>query len=396
MPPLWPQGVPRGAQHPKTIAVAERWSGQSDPWQIKPFSDCEVLIGGELVLTGYVDGYVPSYDARGHGVRIAGRSKTEDVIDCTPDLPGGQFSGYTLDRIARAIATPFGVDVVVKADVGAPFPDATIERHETGFQFLERLARLRSILLTDDERGRLVLTTAGADRADDALVQGKNILRADGRLDTAQRFSEYRVKTQVGVQVNPFQGLNQINRPVPPTANKPDTDGGETYAEYIARYHEEADDHEPPQTQATTVTQGIAYDRGVPRYRPHTIIAESGLDAAGAQKRADWQARHNAGRAMQVNVEVRGFHQSTGKLWRPNETTTVTSRWLQIDQPLLIAAVSFEKDGGRGNLTRLTLGPVEAYQPDPGQVRVRKPTGGGGGDWTADIKKIPASSGGAG
>jgi hypothetical protein len=32
-----------------------------------------------------------------------------------------------------------------------PFPDAAIERRETGFAFLERPCRLRSILATDDE-----------------------------------------------------------------------------------------------------------------------------------------------------------------------------------------------------------------------------------------------------
>jgi prophage tail gpP-like protein len=79
--------------------------------------------------------------------------------DCVSALP------YKLDAIAREIASLFKTDVVVQTDVGGPFPDATIERHETGFAFLERLCRLRSVLATDDEQGRLVLTRAGNDRA---------------------------------------------------------------------------------------------------------------------------------------------------------------------------------------------------------------------------------------
>jgi prophage tail gpP-like protein len=78
------------------------------------------------------------------------------------------FARYKLDAIARL----FKIGVVVQTDVGEPFPDATIERHETGFAFLERLCRLRSVLATDDEQGRLVLTRAGNDRAHDALLQG--------------------------------------------------------------------------------------------------------------------------------------------------------------------------------------------------------------------------------
>ena len=129
------------------------------------------------VLTGYIDNYLPEVEADRHAVRVTGRSKTEDIVDCTPDIAGGQFAGYKLDAIARAIGQsvgkPYPIDVVVQTDVGEPFPDATIERHETGFAFLERLCRLRSVLATDDEQGRLVLTQpADIERATDALLQG--------------------------------------------------------------------------------------------------------------------------------------------------------------------------------------------------------------------------------
>ncbi len=124
------------------------------------------------MLTGYIDNYLSEVGADRHAVRVTGRSKTEDIVDCTPDIKGGQFAGYKLDAIARAIASLFKIDVVVQTDVVEPFPDATIERHETGFAFLERLCRLRSVLATDDEQGRLVLTRAGNDRTHDALLQG--------------------------------------------------------------------------------------------------------------------------------------------------------------------------------------------------------------------------------
>lgn len=350
------------------ISVTEKWDGRKELWQIQPFTPCQVLIGGEPVLTGYVDGYFPAYEAHSHQVRINGRSKTQDIIDCTPDLPGGQFSGYTLEQIARAVAAPFGIEVVVQTAAGATFPDATIQRHETGFQFLERLARLRSILLCDDELGRLVLTTAGSERTSGALRHGENILRASAHLSGAARFSVYRVKTSMGVQaVN--HDIKSTNTPEP---SQPEP--AESAAAYHARVDAYADEHDAPQTQATTTTRGIAYDHGVPRFRPHTIIGESGLDAAGAQRRADWQARHNLARGTSISVDVKGFRQPNGKLWRINQLCPVKSPWLQIDTELLIAAVSYEKDT-RGSITRMTLGPVDGYQPDPGQVKVQKGKG---------------------
>jgi prophage tail gpP-like protein len=135
---------------------------------LAPFQQCTVSIGGDPVLTGCIDNYLPEAEADRRAVRVTGRGKTGDVVDCTPDIAGGQFARYKLDAIARL----FKIGVVVQTDVGEPFPDATIERHETGFAFLERLCRLRSVLATDDEQGRLVLTRAGNDRAHDALLQG--------------------------------------------------------------------------------------------------------------------------------------------------------------------------------------------------------------------------------
>jgi prophage tail gpP-like protein len=117
------------------IAVSERFLASARDFPLAPFQECTVAIGGDPVLTGYIDNYLPKVEADRHAVRVTGRSKTEDIVDCTPDIAGGQFAGYKLDAIARAIAGLFKIDVVVQTDVGEPFPDATIERHETGFAF---------------------------------------------------------------------------------------------------------------------------------------------------------------------------------------------------------------------------------------------------------------------
>ena len=89
------------------VHVAERWTdGAKDPWQIRRFDPFTLSFSNDLVLTGYVDAYRPEFDRASHNVEIVGRSKTQDIIDCTPDLPGGQFAGYRLDAIARGAAPP--------------------------------------------------------------------------------------------------------------------------------------------------------------------------------------------------------------------------------------------------------------------------------------------------
>lgn len=357
------------------LELTELWSGQSQPWSIRPYDKLVLALGGDVVLTGYCDNFRAEIDATRHTVRVTGRSKTEDVIDCTPDLPGGEFRGYTLDQIARAICAPFGIEVVVATDMGAPFANATILRHEIGFAFLERLSRLRGVLMTDDEQGRLVLTNTGAVRADGAVTEGVNLLRGSVILSSQHRFSDYRVKVQspAGVAGSPsYQDIRPITTPEGggAAASAPSA----SVAAQNAAADDEADSADAVQTQATTTTQGSAHDPGVPRYRPHVIIAEAGLDAAGAQARATWQARYNAGRATQLEVELQGWRQAAvgnarPLLWRINQVVPVAMPSMQLQTDLLIAAVDFELDAGRGRITRLLLGPPDAYRPDPGQVR---------------------------
>ena len=366
------------------LETADRWDPKAAPWPIKPFDVCTLAIGGDLVMTGYVDTALPVLEPRRHSIAIQGRSKTEDLIDCTPDLPGGQFNGYTLDKIARAVCQPFGIGVIVQASVGEAFPDATVENHETGYRFLERLARLRSVLLTDDASGNLVLTTAGSTRATTQLKEGVNIRRIAPRLTSIGRFSRYTVKTQVGT-TTPAPAVNPSG-PAPPAVN-PAT----SIATQRAAAAAQADAEDPPQTPAVTVTMGTATDPGVPRYRPHTILAESALDAAGARARAQWECSVAFGRSVHVMVDVAGWRQNDGTLWTLNTLASVVSPTVQLDGELLIASLVFEL-GPQGRITHLGLGPVEGYTPSPAQVHARKPTGPGGPGYTTDIPAIPVDS----
>lgn len=310
------------------IAVSERWAGRDrpKPWQILPFKEAVVTIGGEKVITGYVESYEPSYDSGQHGVRISGRSKTCDLIDCMPDVGSGQFSGSTLDSIARALCAPFGIEVEVKCDVGAPLPDATLEKTETAFSFLEKLARLRSVMLTDDMEGRLVLTQAGTEGGGGALIEGENILSASAKLSGNERFGEYAVLSQTPLAHDGDDAQNQVI--------------------------------------------GTASDDGVPRYRRYAEMAENPSDQQHATDRAHWRALHNFGTSTEATITVPGWRQpdSSGRpqgvLWNTNLLVQVTSPFLTIDRQLLVSKVEFHMDDSGGRRAVLTVAPQEAFTPE--------------------------------
>jgi len=83
------------------IAVTERYPGQVGKVDIQPGQACTIEIGSDLVLTGYVDRYSANLGTNGHEVRINGRSKCQDLVDCaagfltaTTDMGGGRSAAH--------------------------------------------------------------------------------------------------------------------------------------------------------------------------------------------------------------------------------------------------------------------------------------------------------------
>jgi prophage tail gpP-like protein len=314
------------------IAVTERWadSSQPTPWQIKPFDACTIAIDGTAVLTGYVERYEPSYSKDAHGVRVAGRSKTCDLVDCMPAFKGGQFNGYTLDRIVRAFAQPFGITVDVQANVGAAFPAIVLEKSETAHAALSRLCRMRGVLACDDANGNLVICQAGTGKTTAALVEGQNILAASAKLAVNERFATYVVIGQAPLAF----------------------DGQDVQTQVVAS----------------------ASDSGVPRPRRFAEHAEHAADTGAAQMRATWRARHNLGKSLEATVTVQGWEQADGSLFDINQLAPLNSPRLEINRTLLVGKVSYLLDDHAGTRTELVLAPQEAYTPEPLSIKAGKGT----------------------
>ncbi|MBW6399976.1 hypothetical protein KPL78_19100 [Roseomonas sp. HJA6] len=337
------------------LSVSERWPGRTDAWRILPFAEVEIRLGSDPVLTGYVDVVEPETDARSHRVRIRGRSRTCDLVDCTPELRGTEFRGSTLVAIARALSQPFGIEVVTEAPDGAPFGVEAKDKTDTAWRTIERLGRLRGVICHDDERGRLVLARAGERRAAGSLELGRNLLAASARIDVSKRFSRYVSMTQ-----------RQTGAAV---ARDGDGDAGD---------NEEA---EQPNAGVQVSVTGIATDPDVPRYRPRIFRAEGAGDTAFAQQRAVWAAATARAKSLQVDATVQGWRKADGALWRLNELVKIKADWLRLDHDLLVIGTEFSL-GQDGRRTRLTLTPKEAMLPEPLKPARSGRGGGAGASWS--------------
>jgi prophage tail gpP-like protein len=388
------------------LSVSERWGLLGGAWQIQPGAKCEVRYGNETLLTGWVDSYQPSYSATDHSVRLSGRSKTCDLVDCSVLVDGGQFRGLTVGEIARQLAKPFGVGVKVVHD-GEPEAEVQVQQGETVFALVERLCRLQALLVTDDASGNLVLTRAGGGRASTALRHGQNILTASSNLDQSKRYSDVIVKAQ-----RPGNS-NKSDDDAPPSDYSDNwvptnrqrlaeieaiANPGERY--FALRTYQRANANGSGRRgnpSSLTQIHGAIRDPEITRYRPLLIVAEAQSDDGLAETRADWEVRRRKGEGTKATINVNGFHQLNGSLWETNMLVQVEAPWLALNIELIISDVTYTYDEN-GEITQLGLTLPAAFLPDPKERKAKTAPAPSGGKpaaapgWDATWK---STSGGA-
>lgn len=298
------------------LGITERWPGQDTPAPIMPGFACEVLLEGDTVITGFVDSAEPGYDENTHTVSIEGRDATGDLVDCAATHKSGQWTNRDLFQIATDICEPFHIRVYKQVDVGAPFPTTNIQEGERAFELLDRLARMRAVLLVSDGSGNLIITRAGQQKISTELVEGVNIKRAKGKFDWKERFSHYVVKGQ----------------------------------------HRTADGESPDAARGPSATSD---DTVINRPRPLVVLAEDQGHIASLRQRAEWERNVRIGRANRATITVQGWKHAEG-LWRPNNLVRLRSPMLYADLDLLIAQVTYKLDSG-GTTTELELCRPEAF-----------------------------------
>jgi prophage tail gpP-like protein len=151
-----------------------------------PGSPCQVMIGSDLVITGYLDRYTALLTARDHTVTIAGRSKSEDLVDCSAFMgsknqPSFQVMGGTTLSIAQQLAAPYNVPVSSIAGVGVEIPRFNINFGETVWEIIDRMLRYSQLIGYDLPDGSVRLAQAGAGSMASGFAQGENVEQAPSR-----------------------------------------------------------------------------------------------------------------------------------------------------------------------------------------------------------------------
>jgi prophage tail gpP-like protein len=306
------------------ISLTERFPGQAADVIVKPGDKCEVKIGGDVVVTGYVDTYGPSISATGHSIRVCGRGKCQDLVDCAAEWDGGQITGSSALQIAAKLASAYE-DLQVWAqgeDVGPQIPQINLILGETAWEIIERVCRFRGLLAYEMTDGNLFLGNVGTAQASSGFEEGVNVQSASLEFSIAQRFSEYQAL---------LVSMDHLG----------DTGHGGNL-------------------------RGVANDDGVQRNRKMMIVAEYG-DSGGdvVARRAQWEAARRIGRSNRLQLTTDSWRDAAGKLWEPNTLVPVQLPSLKVvGQSWLISEVTYKRDED-GTTADLTIMPREAFLPQP-------------------------------
>ncbi|HDR9065474.1 TPA: phage baseplate assembly protein [Burkholderia contaminans] len=304
------------------IGLTELYPGELDQVVVTPGDPCVVNIGLDTVITGYVDRYIPSYDLSDHRIRIVGRGKCQDLIDCSAEWENGQISGASALAVASKLAAPYGITASCAETGLRVIPQFNLMLGETPFEIIDRVARYSALLAYEDVDGNLVLARASTDEHASGFEEGKNVEAASVEYSCDQRFQTYRAYLQA---INTF---------------KEGGDGGNLIA---------------------TTT-----DSGVLRNRKKFIIAEA---VAGymdvAAQRAAWEMNRRNGRSIVVRLVVDSWRDSGGDLWAPNRLVSVYLPKLKLDRVAwLISEVTYRLDES-GTHAELVIMSPDAFAIEP-------------------------------
>jgi prophage tail gpP-like protein len=308
-----------------TVAATTRDPANAKSTPIKAGADCQVKLGDDLVLTGYVDRVVDQGGPSSHTLKITGRGKCQDLVDCSAEWPVGSLIEGSALQIATKLASPYKINVTMAkgAVPGKNAPGVLLNYGETPMEIIERVTRAAQLLAYEQPNGDLLLDQIATLRAASGVAYGANLQEWSVTEAMDQRYSD------VVCELLALDTLGDIG------------DGSLQIA--------------------------ASKDPQVPRHRLLYLVAEA---VAGyenlAAARVQWEVARRAGRGLQLMAVVDSWRDTAGVLWTPNTLVPVSGiPGLSGITELAIADVTYRRDDDDGTTAQLLLMPPKAFSPEP-------------------------------
>jgi prophage tail gpP-like protein len=248
------------------------------------FQDAMLYLGQYLVATGRLYDVSPKISDSGSSKILECFTATVDLVDSKlPPNYSMEWAGATIGHIAADILNKLGFRYHLNYDPKAIYPYAIMEKLESPARLLIKLARERSILVTNDEYGAVVLMQPNPSDASVGTIEEPDILagsKAQGSLEWSAKFA-----------------------------------GRERFHNYIV-IGQGGD--------ATDVVDSIT-DNNVPGMRSMTYESDY-LDTQNTSgDSAAWRRSTEIAKAMNIPIPLAGWYCPDGRPWSPGMMVTVKS-----------------------------------------------------------------------
>lgn len=320
------------------IEMTEYYSGDNSSVTVVPGSPCQLFMGSDLILTGYVDSYETRFEGDNHIIDISGRSMSEDLVDCSSEWPNAQILHSPVLQIVQNLASYYGISVSQNSipDVTKnTIPNIVFMYGETGIEVIDRICRYAQLLYYDMPDGSILLTTASSVKTASGFQEGVNVQSASFRA-TMTRFKNYICVFQSVITMS--DGLSENTG------------------------------------QNNSINQfATVVDSSVQRNRKKYLVVEAG-DVGGddngdfpvTRRRALWEANRRYGKAFEARIVTDGWRDSAGNLWSPNMLADISLPSLKLPNATwLISEVTYSRDEKNGTTATLILNPPQAFIPEP-------------------------------
>lgn len=285
-------------------------------WQLKPDDACIITLAGQQIINGFIESRQVAYNATAHGIQLIGKAVSVWASKSSVDSEDGNFDGQTFEQVARKVLNPFGVGIEVVGLLNPrPFEKLQCNPGELVWDFLERIARPRGIVLGTNEKGEFVLIgkrPVEQDYVKNELIEGINIKSCQCVIEYPAIFKRYKGRGQ---------------------APASDSNSGTAASEITA------------EVEGTAKHESVI---DIPVEQPVPTQEEM-------KERVLYERQWREGTKINAVITVQGWLADGRELWRPRQHVYVNSPMATLNLVMGIQSVTYTQDNQRGTETTLEL-----------------------------------------
>ena len=310
-----------------------------------PFSvgdECRVFVDDQVVLSGHIELLNVDGDATSHDLTMAGRDYTCDLLDSTLGAINDITPPISLKRICDAVVRHLapGVEVSERLGVVDDVSPALFNKAEDkispdpgegAFEFLERWARKRAVMLTSNPQGDIVIIDPAGEEIEAWVHHRKNsndnnVVAYSMSYDQTGRYNLYKSQAELNPNSLVLAGLTS--------------------------------------TAKIVDQSGQAIDSLIREGRQMVLVSESAFSNAENRDRAQWERNVRLARGRIYSATVAGYKNQTGELWEVATLPWVISEMAGINTRMLLNSVRFSLTPEMGAQSVLSFVEADAYTMD--------------------------------